>query len=272
MRPVATQSHRVAFSFRKALNVYVVYLDESGNPGGFRNSQNHFVIGGIAVHESLIRSLSDGLDEIQAEFFPKIALPFKFHANEIRGRKGRFREMSHETRAQLLDAVYGVMTNAAHPQLLLFATAIHVTAVTSAEQALTDTFEDIARRVNAFLTGLRHSGNPQNALLVIDRSSETESKYRALVAEFRASETDIENIVDIPYFSHSSETRLLQLADFIAYAVFRYYEHGDGDFLDKIALGFNSNRRYFGDDGLAHIIAASESCGCLACGANGLNA
>ena len=245
--------------------MYVVYLDESGNPSGFRNRQNHFVIGGVAVHESSIRSLSDGLDEIQAEFFPRIALPFKFHANEIRGRKGRFREFPPETRAQLLDAVYGVITRAPHPQSLPLATAIHVTAVTNPEQALTATFEDIARRIDAFLTGLRRSGDPQNALLVIDRSSETESKYRALVSEFRASETDIENIVDIPYFSHSSETRLLQLADFAAYAVFRYYEHGDGDFLDKIALGFDSNLRYFGDDGLTHIIAASESCGCLAC-------
>ena len=245
--------------------MYVVYLDESGNPSGFRNSQNHFVIGGIAVHESLIRSLSDGLDEVQAEFFPEIAAPFKFHANEIRGRKGRFRDSRPEMRAQLLDAVYGVITNASHPQSLLLATAIHVTAVTSPEQALTDTFEDIVRRIDAFLTGLRQSGNPQNALLVIDRSSETESKYRALVSEFRASETDIENIVDIPYFSHSQETRLLQLADFAAYAVFRYYEHGDGDFLDKIALGFDSNRRYFGDDGLTHIIAASELCHCVAC-------
>lgn len=249
--------------------MYVVYLDESGNPGGFRGSQNHFVIGGIAVHESLIRSFSDGLDEIQADFFPKISLPFKFHANEVGNGRGRFRELSSNRRAQLLDAVYDVITTASHPQALLLATAIHVTAVTSPEQALTDTFEDIARRIDAFLTNLRQRGNPQNALLVIDRSSETESKYRALISDFRASETDIENIVDIPYFSQSSETRLLQLADFVAYAVFRYYERRDRQLLNKIAPGFDANRRYFGDDGLTHIIAASESCGCLACSRSG---
>ena len=31
--------------------MYVVYLDESGDPNGWNNNQNHFILGGMAVHE-----------------------------------------------------------------------------------------------------------------------------------------------------------------------------------------------------------------------------
>ena len=69
----------------------VVYLDESGNPGSFRNNQDHFVIGGIAVHEGQIRQLSDRLDAIESRFFPDISIPLKFHATDINsGRGGGF--------------------------------------------------------------------------------------------------------------------------------------------------------------------------------------
>ncbi len=71
--------HPVAFYFLEGflLTVYVVYLDESGNPGSFRNSQDHFVIGGIAVHEGQIRQLSDRLDDIQSRFFTSVGIPRK---------------------------------------------------------------------------------------------------------------------------------------------------------------------------------------------------
>ena len=85
----------------------VVYLDESGNPSGFRNNQNHFVIAGIAAHEGQIRNLGDGLDRIQSEFFSEIRAPFKFHATDISSGKGRrFRDMSFDGRQRPLDAVF----------------------------------------------------------------------------------------------------------------------------------------------------------------------
>ena len=148
--------------------MYVVYLDESGNPNGWNSNQDHFVIGGIAVHEGQIRRLGARLDQIQSEFFPEISLPLKFHATEINSGHGRFRELSADDRQRMLDAAYGVIATERYPHAILFATAIHITAVDSPEQALRDTFADITQRINTFLVRLHKSNNPQKALLIID--------------------------------------------------------------------------------------------------------
>ena len=68
-----------------------------------------------------------------------------------------------------------------------------------------------------------------------------------------------------PYFSQSGDTRLLQLADFVAYAVFRYYERGDSQFLNKVFTRFDGRMKDAKRDGLKHIIRSTEECACMAC-------
>lgn len=74
--------HLVAFSFPKATRatMYVIYLDESGDPNGWNNNQDHFILGGLAIHEDWISRLGTALDDIQAAFFPDISIPLKLHA------------------------------------------------------------------------------------------------------------------------------------------------------------------------------------------------
>lgn len=245
--------------------MYVVYLDESGDPNGWNNNQNHFILGGLAVHEGQIGRVSTLLDEIQAEFFPEISIPLKFHAVDLYNGRERFRNLTEPVRQELLDAIYDALGAIHYPQVNLFATAMHISAVADADQSLRATFEDVVQRVNAFLARLHRQGNPQKGMLIIDRSQSTESRYRTLIAQFRASGGNIGNIADIPYFSQSSETRLLQLADFCAYAVFRYYERSDASLLNKILSGFDRPSRDEPPDGLKHIIRPSIPCDCLAC-------
>lgn len=252
--------------------MYIVYLDESGDPNGWNNRQDHFIIGGIAIHESWIQFISEALDEIQAKFFPDISVPIKFHATDINSGVDRFRrELQKSQLQQLLSAIYDVIAGIEYPNAALFATAIHISAVTSADQALHDTFEDVVQTFNSFLAPMNEEGNLQKGLLIIDGNQSTEAKYRALISEFRRSGTQygyLGNIVDIPYFSQSEDTRLLQLADFCAYAVFRYYERGDDQFLNKIIHRFDRRLKDFqGIDGLKHITA--RQCDCIACSGRG---
>lgn len=250
--------------------MYIVYLDESGVPNGWNNNQDHFVLGGIAVHEGQIWRISEALNKIQSKFFPDISTPIKFHATDINsGKPTPFRELPKNQRQDLLQDVYNLISGIEYPKAVLFATAMHRTAVRNSDQVLRDTFEDVVQRVNTFLVRLNNAGNPQKGLLIIDRATSTECKYRTLITEFRNAGTQygyLGNIVDIPYFSQSSDTRLLQIADFCAYAVFRYYVREDHRFLDKILHRFDkrsvdSSRI----DGLKHII--SHDCSCRACAA-----
>ena len=167
----------------------------------------------------------------------------------------------------MLDAVYDTIASIEYPHAVLFATVMHISAVKNPEQVLRDTFEDVVQRINTFLVRLNREGNPQKGLLIIDRATSTEDKYRTLISEFRGSGTRhgfLGNIVDIPYFSQSDDTRLLQFADFCANAVFRNYESEDHEYLNKIMPRFD--RRTRGSpriDGLRHITL--RSCDCRAC-------
>ena len=247
--------------------MYVIYLDESGIPSGW-NNQNHFVIGGIAIHEGQISRMSKVLDDVQSAFFPSISVPLKFHAVEINSGHGRFRPIGKDIRQNIMEAVYDEIAKTAYPNAVLFATVMHISSVSNPDQSLRDTFQDIVQRVNTFLLRLYKQGNPQKGRLVIDRSQSTENRYRTLTSDFRTQGTEygyLGNIVDIPYFSQSSDTRLLQLADFCAYAVFRYYERNDGQFLKKILPRFDRRSPSHDPDGLKHITRKSEHCPCIAC-------
>ena len=242
--------------------MYLIYLDESGNHNGWNNNQDHFVIGGIAIHEGQIQHVSNLLDRIQSRFLADISIPIKFHATDIQSGKARFHGLSKTERQDMLDAVYDAIASIEYPHAVLFATAMHVSAVQNPEQALRDTFEDVVRRVNTFLVRLNRERTPQKGLLIIDRADGTEDKYRKFISEFKeagAQRGFLENIVDIPYFSQSNDTRLLQFADFCAYAVFRSYERGDHQYLNKILPQFD--RRAAGSpriDGLKYITASAR--------------
>jgi hypothetical protein len=102
-------------------------------------------------------------------------------------------------------------------------------------------------------------------MLIIDRGRE--NQYLQIYSEFKKSEiveVYLGNIIDIPYFGACSETRMLQIADFCANAVFRYYESGITQEMDTILPRFYKGPRYHPTFGLNHI-TNEKMCQCYAC-------
>jgi len=235
--------------------VYLLYLDESGDPYSW-DIYDTFVLGGVAIFEGELNKLADSLDGIQKRFFPNISIPLNLHASHIYNGKGRFRKMSRKNRAQLMREVYSIIADVKWPGLVTFATAIDVSWVEPGKDACTGAFEEICRMFNGFLIRQYQAGYPAKGLLIVDPSGR-ETRYRECIADYRAHGTSwgyIGNIVDIPYFAGSKETRMMQLADFCAYAVFLHYERGIDDFFDMIYPQFEKKK----DGtlcGLSHITA-----------------
>ena len=243
--------------------LHILYLDESGDPQAWQ-LQKHFVLGGVAIHEGQVQSLAKQLDDIQARFFPDMHVPVIFHATDIRNGKGIFRDLIPNRREQLLNALYQAMSTAKFPNLVAFATAMHVSVAQSPDQVLHDTFQDICQRFNTFLVREFKSGRPTKGLLIIDRAHA--ERYRQLIADFQREGTEygyLGNIVDIPYFARRHDTRMIQLADLCAYAVFRYYEHADTYCFDKVLPRFDRRSPQHPPDGLKHI--TQKPCQCAAC-------
>ena len=249
--------------------MYLFYIDESGNPDGWQD-QDNFVLAGVAIHEGQVRRLSEALDAIQQRFLPGIGVPIEFHAQHIHsGKTERFKKLAPDARAELIDAIYGVIASASFPNLISFATVLHITAVTSGPQVLHDTLEDLCQRFNTFLVRGFKLGVRNKGLMILDRSGR-DSRVREAMARFRDSGTRfgyLGNIVDVPYFADSDETRMLQLADFCAYAVGRYYNRGDDRYLSTILPRFDRQTTTGPRVGLKHLTSDSYECSCLACNA-----
>jgi hypothetical protein len=243
--------------------MFLLYLDESGVANGW-NVQKHYVLAGVAVFEGQIHRITSALDAIQEKYFPNISIPISFHATEIRRGKKQFKDFTPTIRQNILKDVYTVISNTRFPNLIAFATGIHISAVTSPEQVRSDTLEDVCSRFNTFLIRQHKVGKPSKGLLIIDRNRAEE--YRQLVNDFKIGGTKsgyIDNIVDIPYFARCPETRMLQVADFVSNAVFRYFEKNDSTYLNLILPRFDRREKDHPPDGLKHI--TKESCSCIAC-------
>jgi len=246
-------------------SVYLFYVDESGDPNAW-DSQDNFVLAGVAVHEGQVRRLSHELSDVQRHFFPGIAIPLEFHAHHVFGGKGRFRGLAPRQRTELMDQAYRIIAGAGFPDLAAFITAIHVSVVSNPHQALRDCLEDICQRFNTFLAGQSSAGHQDKGLLIMDRSGR-EARVRELMSEFEQHGTrqgDLDNIVDVPHFAESSHTRMLQLADLLAFAGGRYFNSNDDRFL-QVVLPRIGRKPTTGElIGLRHIVAADHGCSCMA--------
>jgi hypothetical protein len=131
-------------------------------------------------------------------------------------------------------------------------------------------FEELCNRFDLFLS--RHyqsrggrDEDKQRGLIVMDQSH-YEQPLQALARDFRVSGTrwgHMRNIAEVPLFVDSRASRLIQLADLIAFSMWRKYEHQDGRFFDPIISRFDAD----GGDihGLVHYRAMGKDCYCPAC-------
>ena len=127
-------------------------------------------------------------------------------------------------------------------------------------------FEDLISRFDMQMARLYHSGNEQRGLLILDESS-YETSLQSLAHRFRSTGTRwqnrLRNIPEVPLFVDSRASRLIQLADHVAYAVFRRYERSDTEYFDIIVNKFNSEEGKL--HGLAHKQTVDQNCMCPAC-------
>jgi hypothetical protein len=243
----------------------ILYLDEAGGPNSWHEQKN-FVLGGVAVHDGQIYTLTKELNILQEKYFPDISVPIEFHARPIRQGKGPyFNEFNYDTRCEIIDEVYDIIVKSGFPNLIPFATVIDSTAVINSNQVCHDCFTDVCKNFNAYLYDQFKKGFPSKGLLIIDRGRERQ--YRQHFGELKKSEAAEEylpNIVDIPYFAACRETRMLQVADFISNAVFRYYEWDTTENFEKISPLFFQGSYHQPIKRLNHITKA-QNCQCRAC-------
>ena len=246
--------------------VYILYLDESGNPDD--PSDRHFVLAGAAVFERVVHFLTRALDEVQAKHLPGLE-PIDFHAAEIRSGRGFWRGVEKEKREAIVQDVTTAIASANHPGVVLFAAVIEKNERLYGEEAVKHATEEVCRRFDILLTKrYQEHDDPQRGLIVFAESS-YEKRARIWVRGFRELGTRwgaINNLCDIPYFAQARETRLLQVADTIAHGAFLLYERRNASIMQALVRRFDQRDGVL--HGLVHVTSNKETCECPRCSSN----
>lgn len=218
----------------------------------------------MSVYEAQAHWVTQQLDDLAESIQPGDPHGVEFHASEIFARRAPpWRSMTREEAQGVICAVLGILRDS-YGSARAFACAVHKDSFPG-QDPMELAFEELYNRFDRYLGRLRAEGDRQRGLLILDESAH-ETTLQRMAREFRTLGTQwgiIRNLADIPLFVDSKASRVVQLADHLAYAVFRRYNAGDTKYFDLIASKFDADGGVV--HGLAHRQRSDPSCMCIAC-------
>lgn len=128
-------------------------------------------------------------------------------------------------------------------------------------------YEELSSRYDLYLQNLGETtGQTERGIIVID---DTSSETGLINLAHHITRTgnrwgrQTRNIVEVPLFIDSRASRLMQLADHVAYATFRRYNARDLTYFDIIESRFDEQNGAI--VGLTHLNSNHRTCTCSAC-------
>ncbi len=241
--------------------MHLLYLDDAGSTQN--QNEEYLVLGGIALFEAQAHWFTQRLDEIAQGIVPSEPLAVEFHASEIFSRREPpWKGMQRDEARGVIRSVLGVVRES-YGSAAAFACAVHKASYPDTDP-MSLAFEDVCSRFDMMLSRRHAAGDRQRGMIILDESAH-ETSLQHMAKGFRVQGTRlcaIRNLVDVPLFVDSKMSRLVQVADHIAYAVFRRFNAGDSSYFDIIAHRFDEHNGIV--HGLAHLVR-DPSCMCPAC-------
>lgn len=219
--------------------MYLLYADESGHTEDA--SQKFFVMAGVAVSEYATHKIERDLNEIAAYAVPGMSA-VELHGSCIRSGKGVFRKLSLREREQMIkDALVAGVSAQPDSMARVFASVVEKVALRG-KDPLQYGYEQMAMRFDLFLRrrAVRHNDR-QRGLILFDECS-TSRRIQSFAHDIKKSRHAYgmeHHHAEVPVFLDSRVSRLIQLADLVAYGIFRHYEHGDSQYFDLIKDKFS---------------------------------
>ena len=219
---------------------------------------------GVSVFEAQSHWITQELDRLAEDFNPADPHSVEFHASEVFSRRTQpWKGLSIDEARGTIKSVLDVLATA-YDTARAFACVVHKASFPN-KDPMEIAFEDLCSRFDRYLQRLRAEGDRQRGLVILDESSH-ETTLQQMSVGFRTLGTRwgvIRHLADTPLFVDSRASRVIQLADHVAYSVFRRYQSGDAQYFDRIAHKFDS------EDGIVHGLAHKElgnpQCMCIAC-------
>lgn len=242
--------------------MHLLYLDDAGSAAN--PDEEYLVLGGVSVYEAQAHWFSEEFRKLAETIEPAAPDSLEFHASEIFAR--RRHPWSGMSRDEARGVILGVLRilQESYATARVFACAVHKPSFPGRDP-MELAFEDLCSRFDLYLSRLRAQGDRQRGILILDESSH-ETTLQRMAREFRTLGTQwgvIRNLAEVPLFVDSRASPLVQLADHVAYAVFRRYNAQDTKYFDVISPKFDESDGII--HGLAHKQTNDPSCMCIAC-------
>jgi hypothetical protein len=237
--------------------MYFLYLDDSGSVAN--KDEKFFVLGGAVIPEEKHFWVNKNIDDLAQKLSQDDPFSIEFHACDIfSARKYPWKEI--QCKQQRIQTIQSVLDVANRERLTTIACAVDKKYF-SQDDVVSIAFEDVISRFQSVLNWLHRETNQRTSgMIVIDKSA-YEHDLQKLALKFRGSGTryrQISGIQEVPLFVDSRASRAVQLADHIAYAVFRRYNAEDLTYFNRI-------QTLFGPHGLSHVTKEHHLCTCPAC-------
>lgn len=229
--------------------LYLLYIDESGNMND--PSQKCFVLAGLCTFERQGYWIARELDKIAERFTRYMPVEagttsdIELHGNPMYGGKSFWHGVPKEDRINAICDTLRVVRDS-HISNRIFASVIlkrDPSRIGDASDAVEVAFEQIASRFDHFLHRLYNNNDVQRGIMILDKSS-YEHTLQSLTRDFREIGCRwgiINNLAEVPLFLDSKASRLIQIADIIAYAVFQKYQNDNDLFFDIIKERFDQD-------------------------------
>jgi hypothetical protein len=218
--------------------MHLLYVDESGSPSD--PNQNFFILSGVSIFEKKTHWVEQHLNGIASKFSPDDPYAFELHGSPMRSGKSEWRPFPMTDRIQAIKDCLQVIPDA-KGKIRLFA-AVFERGAGNGEDPIQSCFEQLASRFDMYLRRLHHQGDSQRRIAIFDKST-TEKSIQNMARTFKHdghSFGRLANFAEVPLFLDSKASRMIQLADLVAFAIYRHYQAADSQYFDIIRNCFDS--------------------------------
>lgn len=268
--------------------MYLLYIDESG-----KHAAENFVLCGIAIFERQVYFAAKEFDDFQQTYFPGIDEPVELHATEIRYGASPWDKLEREERYSLLDNLYESIRN---QDVTIISSIIHRQSYEDfiwkklesdddphrihdlaefdngelfnlEELVYLRAFEELVNRFDLFLDRVSRKRAEEHRGMILMAQSEMRQRIESIAKRIRRHGTqwrEAKRLGELmPWFSPTENSRLLQMADLCANAIYGYFEKGYAAQFERIFPKFDKESGVV--HGIHHFAPDQRNCPCPGC-------
>ena len=218
--------------------MHLLYADDSGVVSD--PNTKYSVLAGFATFESQTYWIQKAIDSIMEKHLGRTDI--ELHASPIRSGKGFWRSIPKATRESILTDCLSYI-NANYPrQFILFGAIVN----NKHECVSEELFSQLTSRFDKFLKRKFIKHNESARGLCIFDKTKMENQYQNWSRIYQTLgnrwNEKLNNFAEVPLFLDSSISRSIQLADLIAFSLYRNFEHSDDTYYSIIKDCFDKEK------------------------------